>query len=168
MPRGAAGAAGTIGAMEATQAAESTSGGEAMGAAGSLRLAVLRLSRRLRQEAVGDITPSQLSALTSVAKHREVSLGELAAIERVAPPSMTRIAGRLEEQGLVARRTDSADRRVSKVAVTAAGLELLAETRHRRDAFLAARLAELTDEECEAVVAAIPILERIARHGERA
>ncbi|HUE59324.1 MAG TPA: hypothetical protein VMO88_07055, partial [Acidimicrobiales bacterium] len=54
-----------------------------------LRLVVLRLSRRLRQEAVGEITPSQLSALTVVAKRGEVTLGELAAVERIAPPSMT-------------------------------------------------------------------------------
>ena len=68
-----------------------------------LRLAVLRLSRRLRQQTAGEITASQLSALTAVAKHGELSLGELAAIERIAPPSMTRIAVRLEEQGLLER-----------------------------------------------------------------
>ncbi|HET9689986.1 MAG TPA: MarR family transcriptional regulator [Acidimicrobiales bacterium] len=147
--------------MEAT----TTAGSEAATALPSqLRLAVLRLSRRLRQEAVGQTTPSQLSALTSVAKHGELSLGELAAIERVAPPSMTRIAGRLEEQGLVARRTDSADRRVAKIAVTDAGLDLLTETRNRRDAFLAVRMAELSDDEREAIAAAVPVLERLARN----
>src|SRR5215469_11416638 len=84
-----------------------------------LRLVVLRLSRRLRQEAVGDITASQLSALTAVAKHGEVTLGELAAIERIAPPSMTRIAARLEDQGWLERRADTSDRRVARVAVSA-------------------------------------------------
>src|ERR1700722_3870791 len=75
-----------------------------------LRLSVLRLSRRLRQEAVGEITPSQLSALSVLARRGEMTLGELAAIERIAPPSMTRIAARLESNGWLERRADASDR----------------------------------------------------------
>jgi DNA-binding MarR family transcriptional regulator len=127
-----------------------------------LRLAVLRLSRRLRQQAVGDVTASQLSALYAIAKSGELSLGELAAIERVAPPSMTRIAARLEERGLVDRRVDATDRRVARVAVTEAGQAILDETRTRRDAYLAARVGSLTVEEQELLVRALPILERLA------
>ncbi len=127
-----------------------------------LRLAVLRLSRRLRQQTAGDITASQLSALSAVAKHGEVSLGELAAIERIAPPSMTRIAASLEEQGLVERRVDAADRRVARVVLSPAGEALLAETRTRRDAFLAARLQDLTLEERAILAKAVPLLERLA------
>jgi DNA-binding MarR family transcriptional regulator len=127
-----------------------------------LRLAVLRLSRRLRQQTAGDITASQLSALSAVAKHGEVSLGELAAIERIAPPSMTRIAASLEEQGLVERRVDAADRRVARVVVSPAGEALLAENRTRRDAFLAARLQDLTPEERTTLAKAVPLLERLA------
>jgi DNA-binding MarR family transcriptional regulator len=127
-----------------------------------LRLAVLRLSRRLRQQAVGDVTASQLSALHAIAKHGELTLGELAAIERVAPPSMTRIAARLEERGLVDRRADVADRRVARVAVTGAGREILDETRTRRDAYLAVRLQSLTPEEHDLLARAVPILERLA------
>jgi DNA-binding MarR family transcriptional regulator len=127
-----------------------------------LRLAVLRLSRRLRQQTAGDITASQLSALSAVAKHGEVSLGELAAIERIAPPSMTRIAASLEEQGLVERRVDATDRRVARVVVSPAGEALLAENRTRRDAFLAARLQDLTSEERAILAKAVPLLERLA------
>ena len=127
-----------------------------------LRLAVLRLSRRLRQQTAGDITASQLSALSAVAKHGEVSLGALAAIERIAPPSMTRIAASLEEQGLVERRVDAADRRVARVVVSPAGEALLAENRTRRDAFLAARLQDLTPEERAILAKAVPLLERLA------
>jgi len=127
-----------------------------------LRLAVLRLSRRLRQQAVGEVTASQLSALSVVAKHGEMSLGELAAIERVAPPSMTRIATRLETQGLLERRVDAVDRRVAQVAVSPAGEALLAETRTRRDAYLAARLQGFTSEERALLARAIPLLERLA------
>ena len=127
-----------------------------------LRLAVLRLSRRLRQQTAGDITASQLSALAVLAKHGGLSLGELAAIERIAPPSMTRIAARLEEQGLLERKVDAVDRRVARVAVSPAGEALLAENRTRRDAFLAARLQDLTSEDRVVLAKAIPLLERLA------
>ncbi len=130
-----------------------------------LRLVVLRLSRRLRQQTAGDVTASQISALATIAKHGEVSLGELAAIERIAPPSMTRIAARLEEQGLVERRVDASDRRVARVAVSPAGEALLAETRTRRDAFLAGRLQEFTPQEQAQLAAAVPLLERMASEG---
>jgi DNA-binding MarR family transcriptional regulator len=91
-----------------------------------------------------------------------LSLGELATIERIAPPSMTRIAARLEEQGLLERRVDAADRRVARVAVSAAGEALLIETRTRRDAFLAARLQDFSPEERSILARAIPLLERLA------
>jgi DNA-binding MarR family transcriptional regulator len=127
-----------------------------------LRLAILRLSRRLRQQAVGDITASQLSALHAIAKYGELSLGELATIERIAPPSMTRIAARLEEGGLVHRRVDASDRRVARVAVTEAGRAILDETRTRRDAYLAARIASLSADEQRLLAQALPLLERLA------
>ncbi len=130
-----------------------------------IRLVVLRLSRRLRQQTAGDVTASQLSALSTIAKHGEVSLGELAAIERIAPPSMTRIAARLEEQGLVERRVDSSDRRVARVAVSPAGDALLTDTRTKRDAFLAARLQEFTPEEQALLAEVVPLLERMASEG---
>ncbi|HET7522704.1 MAG TPA: MarR family transcriptional regulator [Acidimicrobiales bacterium] len=127
-----------------------------------LRLAVLRLSRRLRKESVGDITPSQLSALTAVERHGEVTLGELAAIERIAPPSMTRIASRLEERGLVERHVDPSDRRVARLAASPSGTQLLETIRNRRDAYLAARLQEFTPEERAILERAVPLLERLA------
>lgn len=132
-----------------------------------LRLSVLRLSRRLRQESAGtgEITPSQLSALSVLAKHGELTLGELAAIERVAPPSMTRIAARLEADGLLERRPDASDRRVARVAISAAGSELLAATRRRGDAFVSAQLRVLSDEERELLARAVPLLERLAGDG---
>jgi DNA-binding MarR family transcriptional regulator len=131
-----------------------------------LRLAVMRLSRRLRQQSVGDITQSQLSALSTVEHTGPVPLGELADIERVAPPSMTRIAAGLEERGLVERTVDASDRRIARVEITDAGRELLAETRTRRDAFLATRLAALSPEEQDVLGRALPLLERLARNEE--
>jgi len=130
--------------------------------ASRLRLAITRLGRRLRQQAVGNVTASQLSALTSLAAKGPLSLGELAAIEQIAPPSMTRIAGRLEEAGLIERRGDTADRRVARVTVTGAGADLLEETRTRRDLFLARRLSRLSAADRRALELALPLLEQLA------
>src|SRR5437867_8374777 len=68
-----------------------------------LRLALTRLGRRLRQQSDGDVTATMLSALSSVDRLGPLTLGELAAAERVQPPTITRVAGRLEERGLVQR-----------------------------------------------------------------
>jgi len=124
-------------------------------------MAVMRLGRRLRQEAVGDITASQLSALSTVARRGPLSLGELSEIERIAPPSTTRIVGRLEERGLVVRTVDAADRRVARLAVSEAGQSVLDETRTRRDAYMARRLQAMTAEERETLMKALPLLERL-------
>lgn len=130
----------------------------------ALRLAVLRLSRRLRQESTGsgEITPSQMSALVVLSQHGELTLGELASIERIAPPSMTRIAARLEANGLLERRSDSADRRVARVAISPAGQDLLSQNRERGDAFVTSRLAALSAEEQDVLARAVPLLQRLA------
>ena len=127
-----------------------------------LRLAVMRLARRLRQESVGDITQSQLSALAVVDREGPLSLGDLAEIERVAPPSMTRIAARLEEQGWVVRTVDATDRRVARLRISDSGRALLKETRTRRDAYLATRLRSLPVDDLEVLGRALPLLERLA------
>jgi DNA-binding MarR family transcriptional regulator len=132
--------------------------------AARLRLAVARLHRRSRQEALtagDDLTASRLAALATIEKQGPITLGELAAEEQVQPPSMTRIVARLEEQGYVARQVDPSDRRVARVEVTRAGADLLEVTRTRRNAFLAQRVARFTDDERAALAVAIPLLERI-------
>lgn len=129
---------------------------------------MLRLSRRLRQEAAGEITPSQLAALSTISRHGELSLGELANVERIAPPTMTRIVTRLEERGWLQRNVDSSDRRVTRVAVSENGQELLDETRTRRDAFLSARIQKLTADERSVLARAVPILERLAADRDEA
>jgi DNA-binding MarR family transcriptional regulator len=136
--------------------------------ASSLRLAVLRLGRRLGQESTAaEITPSQLSALTILAKHGELTLGELAALEQVAPPSMTRIASRLEAAGLLERRPDGSDRRVVRVALSASGAGLLEGGRERGDAYMSGRLSNLSESDAEALARALPVLERLAAAEER-
>lgn len=126
-----------------------------------LRLAVTRLARRLRQESDAGITASQVSALATVGCRGPVSLRELAEIERVAPPSMTRISTALEQMGLILRIPDPLDRRVARMAITRAGSELLAASRTRRDAYLASRLQGMTDSDLDVLARAVPILERL-------
>ncbi|MDA8046577.1 MAG: MarR family transcriptional regulator [Actinomycetota bacterium] len=130
----------------------------------ALRLSVLRLSRRLRQESTGsgDVTPSQMSALVVLSQHGELTLGELAAIERIAPPSMTRIAARLEANGYLERRSDAADRRVARVAISPSGIELLDRSRVRGDAFMTARMDRLSAEDRDVLARAVPLLQRLA------
>lgn len=126
-----------------------------------LRMAVLRLARRLRQQAEGEVTPTLLSALATVERAGLLSLGELAAAERVAPPTVTRVVARLEELGLVAREADPADRRVSRVRVTPEGRRYVARSRTRKDAYLARRLRALSPAEQVLLAEALPLLERL-------
>ena len=126
-----------------------------------LRLGVMRLARRLRQETPGQVTPSMQSALSMLDRRGPLTLGELASLERVAPPSMTRIAARLEEAGLVVRSADAGDRRVARVAVSPEGRRLLKDIRGRRDAYLATRLRSFTQDERALLDQALPLLERL-------
>ena len=112
--------------------------------AARLRLSVTRLARRLRIQTEDGTTASQLSALTSLARRGPLALGELSAVERVKPPTMTRIVASLEEAQLVSRTADSTDRRVARVDLTDAGRQLLDRSRLRKDAYLAARLGRLS------------------------
>ncbi len=126
-----------------------------------LRLAILRLSRRLRQQGGDPITPSQLSVLATVARHGPIALGELAAVEGVQPPTVTRIVGALEEAGLVVRRQAPADRRSATVEISGEGRRRLDRIRSNRDAWLARRLEGLSAAERADVASALPALERL-------
>jgi DNA-binding MarR family transcriptional regulator len=129
-----------------------------------LRVAVMRLARRLRSEREDDsLTLNQLSAIGTLAGHGRMTLGDLAAAEKVQPPSMTRIVTNLEERGLVLREPDAGDRRLVLVRLTDAGAELLAANRRRRDAWLNKQLRGLTPDEREALRRAVPVLEKLAR-----
>jgi DNA-binding MarR family transcriptional regulator len=130
--------------------------------AARLRLSVSRLARRLRRESVSDVTASQLSALYTIARLGPLTLGDLSGAEGVRPPTMTRVVASLEELGLATRTVDATDRRVARVAVTARGRQLLEASRHRKDAFLAARLRALTAEERAVLDRAADLLERLA------
>jgi DNA-binding MarR family transcriptional regulator len=132
---------------------------------GRLRMAVNRLARLLRQQTAGEITPSQLSALFTVLRTGPLTLGELAAVERVRPPSMTRIVVALEEAGLMVREVDPRDRRVARMRATDAGRAFGERTRNQRDAWLAERLELLRPSELRDVTRVIALLERLVEPG---
>jgi DNA-binding MarR family transcriptional regulator len=129
--------------------------------AGRLRIAVNRLQRRLRQESLGGLSPAQASALGSVHRHGSPTLGELAALEQVQPPTMTRIVAGLAEAGMVTRVADANDRRSARVRSTPLGERALERMRTRKNAFLLRRLGELGPEEQRHVAELVALLEHL-------
>ena len=129
--------------------------------AARLRLAVLRLSRQLRQQLVGGVTQSQVSVLSSVERLGSPTLGELAASEKVQPPSMTRQVDALVAAGLIEREVHSADRRIVRVRLTPGGQRTLQQNRSVRTAFVASRLKRLPADERERLAELVGLLERL-------
>lgn len=126
-----------------------------------LRLVVTRLARRLRQESEPSVSPTQLALLATIERAGALTLGELADVERVRPPTVTAAIGRLEDEGLVRRQRDDDDGRVTRVSVTPAGRQMLERTRSRKTAYLERRLASLSAADRAALERAADVLERI-------
>ncbi|MFT4864899.1 MAG: DNA-binding MarR family transcriptional regulator [Ilumatobacter sp.] len=126
-----------------------------------LRLAIVRLARKQRQQAGTGLTPSLQSALAMIDVRGPLTMGELAAVEQISPPTITRIVSKLEEMDFVARAADPDDGRIARVEVTAEGHRQLAESRERRDVWLRKRLDGLARDDLAALVAAIGPLERL-------
>jgi DNA-binding MarR family transcriptional regulator len=131
--------------------------------AARLRLAVMRLARRLRQQGGEGATPSMLSALASVERLGPVTLSELAQLERVQPPSITKVVARLEDEGLVARSGDANDRRVSRIALTSKGKRFMEKNRSRKTVYLARGLSNLEPGERDILNEALDVLDRLLR-----
>lgn len=137
--------------------------------AAHLRTAIVRTARRLRQEAATEtsgLTPTSVAALATIERHGPLTPSEIASIERVKRPTITRTLGCLEREGLIDRAPDPADGRSSLVSVNGAGRERLRRLRGRKNAYLARRMKDLTSEEVETLGRAAEILERM-REGER-
>ena len=136
--------------------------------AAELRLTIGRLARRLRQQGgSGGLSPSQLSALASVERLAPVRLGDLAAAEGVAAPTMSRVVAHLEADGLIARAADAGDRRAALVSITPAGRARLRRIRGERTALLRRRLDALTPDERRRLAEALPVLARLAEDERR-
>jgi len=131
--------------------------------ASTLRLSVMRLARRMRaQRAETSLTLSQLATLATLERHGALSPSELAAHERIQPPSMTRLLAVLEEQQLVSREPHPTDGRQVVVTLSPSGKALLKEDRRRRDVWLAQRLKDLDVEELAVLTRAAGIIDRLA------
>jgi DNA-binding MarR family transcriptional regulator len=134
------------------------------GLASELRLSVMRLRRRLSSERHPDnaLSMGAMSVLGCLHRGGDLTIGELAASERVQPPSMTRTVNFLEEGCYVVRRPHDTDGRQVVVVLAEKGRATLLADRARRDAWLAQRLRDLSSDERDTLRRAAPILERLA------
>src|SRR5262245_22824014 len=115
----------------------------------------------MRQEAGGELSPSQSAALTTIDCHGPLTPSELATRERIQRPTATRTLARLEEAGLITRTADPTDRRSTLIATSPAGHALIDTFRQRKDAYLATRLERLAPDDLAALDRAAGILERV-------
>ncbi len=127
-----------------------------------LRVALARLSRRLRRHELAGLTPTQLAALATVERSGPMRLGDLAAIEGIAPSTLTRLVTALEDSGYVRRFADPRDARASTLAITARGHEALERIRTENTMVLTASLQLLTAAQRSALAEALPVLEQLA------
>jgi len=131
--------------------------------AARLRIAVARLSRRLRPtKAAGSLTSTEVDVLLAAERRGPIRLSDLASFAGLNPTMLSRLIPKLEEAGLVRRLADDADRRVCRVQATAKGRHLLDRIRSERNDALSKQLGELGPTEREAVLAALPVLEELA------
>jgi DNA-binding MarR family transcriptional regulator len=127
-----------------------------------LRVAIARLSRRLRKHELAGLTPTKLSALATVWQAGPLRLGDLAAAERIAPSTLTRLVSALEESGYVQRCAVPGDARASTLAITPRGREVLERIRQESTVLLRESLLTLTEEQLTALAVALPALEQLA------
>jgi len=126
--------------------------------ADALRLAITRTARRLRQEAGGGLSPTVIASLASIERHGVVTPGELARIEGVQRPTITRVIGRLLDAGLIERREDPNDRRCALLSLSEPGRRYLEEHRSRKSAWLANLIEEMPEEDARTLARAAEIL----------
>jgi DNA-binding MarR family transcriptional regulator len=127
-----------------------------------LRVALARLSRRMRRHSLAGLTPTQLAALHTVEQSGPMRLGDLAAAEGIAPSTLTRMVAALEDLGYVRRNADPRDARASTLAITPKGHETLERLREEGTAMLTEWLAQLDPEHRATLASAIPALEALA------
>ncbi len=127
-----------------------------------LRVALARLSRRLRRHELAGLTPTQLAALATVERSGPMRLGDLAAAEGIAPSTLTRLVTALEDSGYVRRFADPTDARASTLAITPHGQDALERIRTESTLVLTASLGLLTAAQRSALAEALPVLEQLA------
>lgn len=138
-------------------------GGASSSAVARLRLVVARLYRQLAQSSADDLnlTYAQLSALARTEEYGPLRLGELAALEQVAAPTLTRTVRPLAAAGLIGKQPDPSDGRSWLVSITPEGSALLVRIRRQRSELLARRMSRLTPEQLDTLLTALPVLEQL-------
>ncbi|MEX2195187.1 MAG: MarR family transcriptional regulator [Thermoleophilaceae bacterium] len=129
--------------------------------ASRLRLAITRMARRLRQQGDPALSPSLVAALSTIERLGPLTPSELAEAERVQRPTVTRLAARLADAGLIERSSDEHDARVARLAVSGEGRRVLKALRTRKTAYLARRLERLDTADRAALERAADVLERL-------
>lgn len=129
--------------------------------ASQIRLGVTRLARKLRREGDVDVTPTLLSALSTIERHGPMTAGALAAHEQVRKPTVTRLIGTLVDRGLIERLPDPLDGRVTWVRTSPDGRKFLQRIRRRKDEYLARRMKQLSTHDLATLERASLILERL-------
>jgi len=127
-----------------------------------LRVALARLSRRLRKHQLAGLTPTQLAALATVERSGPMRLGDLAAAEGIAPSTLTRLVTALEDSGYVRRYADPSDARASTLAITPRGHDMLERLRTETTMVLTQSLTLLTPAQRATLAEALPVLEQLA------
>jgi DNA-binding MarR family transcriptional regulator len=131
--------------------------------AARLRLVVARLGRSVRQHGTTGLTPSQVSALSTIEDFGPIRMSDLATRESVGAPVATRVVASLQELGYVQRIDDETDRRACFIRLTSEGRRILKRLAGERTAGLNAQIQKLTDADLALLQAALPVLEALAR-----
>ena len=126
-----------------------------------LRLALLRVVRNIRSHAIETVTPSQVAVLATLVRHGPSTVGQIAAYEKVKPPSASRIVTALEEQGLVGRAPDPDDRRSASIFLTPDGERYVASVQEAEKSWLGGRLCALAEGDRACLRDAIIVLEKL-------
>jgi DNA-binding MarR family transcriptional regulator len=129
--------------------------------AARLRLVITRTARRLRQQSDPGLSPTQAAALATIERAGPLTPSELARIERVQRPTISRVTARLGQAGLLERLPDELDRRGARLRVTREGRRTLRALRNRKTAYLAERLERLDPEDRAVLARASGLLERL-------
>lgn len=127
-----------------------------------LRIACMRVARRVRFDADNTIAPHRFSVLVRLLDEPR-TLGELADIEQVSPPSMSKAVGQLVDQGYVERSADPDDGRLVRLSLTTAGRSTVERERAHRDAWMTSRLEGLAEADRDLLRRATVLLEELVR-----
>jgi DNA-binding MarR family transcriptional regulator len=131
--------------------------------AARLRLALTRVIRALRRHGESSLTPSQVSALSTLEEFGAMRISAIATYESLGAPAATRVVASLEDLELVRRTIDPDDKRASLIDLTELGRRTLSDLWRERTLDITVMLERLSPKERATIEAALPALEKIAR-----